>query len=127
MFFSTILPLFPVSGSAADNPAEDAPEVVISVNRDSRYSLYQDYQIKRNQHLADGGVMLHEEYASHHYALKVEKRGVVHYCGAVVNGDRWGEARMERKSEDDLFWKTQMRKVAEKVGLGKSEMEADGM
>ncbi len=93
----------------------------------STESLQQEYQLRRNEYLADGGVMLHEEFASHHYAIKVKKNDTIHYQGSLFKGDQKGMITMDHKEESDSLWHQLMRALGEKIGMSEAEMASDGM
>ncbi|MCQ2219122.1 MAG: hypothetical protein MJZ33_11715 [Paludibacteraceae bacterium] len=129
----------PAQAVASDKKTAE-PKVTVSIVVDSTNngmqcrhtgfsteSLQSEYQQKRNEALAGGGVMLHEEFASHHYAVKVKKNGKINYWGSIFNGNKQAAATMEHDAEDDAKWRQLLRTLAAKIGLSEADMNADGM
>lgn len=132
--------LFIPNQVAASDKKANEPKITVSIVVDSTNngmqcrhtgfsteSLQSEYQQKRNEALAGGGVMLHEEFASHHYAVKVKKNGKINYWGSIFNGNKQAAATMEHDAEDDAKWRQLLRTLAAKIGLSEADMNADGM
>ena len=71
--------------------------------------------------------MLHEEFASHHYTIKVKKSDTIHYLGSLFKCDQKGVITMDHKEEADSLWHQLMRALGEKIGMTEAEMASDGM
>lgn len=132
--------LFMPNQVAASDKKANEPKITVSIVVDSTNngmqcrhtgfsteSLQSEYQQKRNEALAGGGVMLHEEFASHHYSVKVKKNGKINYWGSIFNGNKQAAATMEHDAEDDAKWRQLLRTLAAKIGLSEADMNADGM
>lgn len=139
-FLSLLVGKMGLSFQAFASDRKGEPKISASILKDSTANsfqchhsgfstemLQQDYQKKRNESLADGGIMLHEEFASHHYAIKVKKNDRVNYVGSAFKGNQLMEVTMEHDKEDDALWSKTMKRMAEHIGMTPSEMESDGM
>lgn len=92
-----------------------------------KYSLYDDYQSVRNEYLADGGEMRHEEFATHHFAVKVKKKGRFMYSGTISHRGKQAKMAMESEAECDKQWYERMLEAARKIGMTDAEIASDGL
>lgn len=102
-------------------------DIRITEMEEVKYSLYDDYQAVRDEYLADGGEMRHEEFSTHHFAVKVKKKGRFMYIGTISYRDKQAKMAMESEAECDKQWHERMLEAARKIGMTDAEIASDGL